>query len=54
MQFKKFQEQKSNSRDNKSNGRFPDVEMEYIDKLFQSMPERVAALMEAKGGFTQY
>ena len=25
MQFKKFQEQKSNSRDNKSKGRFSDV-----------------------------
>jgi hypothetical protein len=31
MQFKKFQEQKSNLRDNKLNGRFPDVGCKICD-----------------------
>ncbi len=30
------------------------IESEYIDRLFESMPERVAALLEAKGGHTRY
>jgi hypothetical protein len=30
------------------------IEMEYIKNLFQSMPERVAILLKAKGGYTQY
>jgi hypothetical protein len=30
------------------------IEMEYIKNLFQSMPERVATLLKAKGGYTQY
>ena len=30
------------------------IEMEYIEKLFQSMPERVATLVKAKGGYTRY
>ena len=28
------------------------IEQEYIDKLFESMPQRVAALVEVKGGYT--
>ena len=30
------------------------IEMDYIKKLFQSMPERVATLVKAKGGYTWY
>ena len=30
------------------------IEEEYIDKLYQSMPERIAALIAAKGGHTRY
>ena len=30
------------------------IEMECIEKLFQSIPERVATLVKAKGGYTQY
>jgi len=30
------------------------IEMEYIEKLFQSMPERVATLVKAKGAYTRY
>ena len=30
------------------------IEMDYIEKLFQSMPERVDVLVKAKGGHTRY
>jgi hypothetical protein len=30
------------------------IEPEYIEKLYQSIPARVAALIEAKGGYTRY
>ena len=30
------------------------IEMDYIEKLFQSMPERVDMLVKAKGGYTWY
>ena len=30
------------------------IENDYIEKLYESMPQRVAALLEAKGGHTKY
>jgi hypothetical protein len=30
------------------------IEMDYITKLFESMPCRIEALLEAKGGYTKY
>ena len=30
------------------------IENDYIEKLYESMPRRVAALLEAKGGHTKY
>jgi hypothetical protein len=30
------------------------IEDDYIEKLYQSMPDRVAALLKAKGSWTKY
>ncbi|TFK63776.1 hypothetical protein BDN72DRAFT_733519, partial [Pluteus cervinus] len=30
------------------------IEQDYIDRLFDSMPRRIAAVIAAKGGYTKY